>query len=522
MRNGSIGEYNKHSATIAMFPIRTDIWRDGAVHMQHFILDLVRIISKYEKVILVYPKNHTFEVINNNPNIQVVFMDYDDIWARDIGPSFVMKNGRLECIDWTFNAWGGKEEGSYYPWDSDDEFASNIASLLHLHCFRSDVVLEGGAIITDGKGTLFTTENVLLNKNRNPNVSKEEIENRILMATGDQRIVWLESGLATDETNGHIDNMVSFINANELCLSWTDDPNNPNYDSVRSAYKILKNTISTYGNPYVIYKIPLPPMQYMTEEEANGLTTNEDALSRLSGDPLPASYLNFYMINGAVLIPSFGCEEDIIVKEKFTALFPNLEIVQIYCREPLLGGGGIHCLLHEIPDVKYSPLIESYVSSKVEIRSGSIDNIGMFAKEKILAGEIVYIKGGHILTKENLYYSKIINSYLPISDNYYLGALTDEEEDSIKLYNNHSCDPNCGLHGEITFVAIRDIEPNEELTVDYAFIDNEDYTFECHCGSPKCRHIVTGYDWKKKEIQDKYYQFFAQYLKDKIDQDRSQ
>ena len=111
---------------------------------------------------------------------------------------------------------------------------------------------------------------------------------------------------------------------------------------------------------------------------------------------------------------------------------------------------------------------------------------------------------------------------MPISDNYYLGALTDEEEDSIKLYNNHSCDPNCGLHGEITFVAIRDIEPNEELTVDYAFIDNEDYTFECHCGSPKCRHIVTGYDWKKKEIQDKYYQFFAQYLKDKIDQDRSQ
>ena len=88
----------------------------------------------------------------------------------------------------------------------------------------------------------------------------------------------------------------------------------------------------------------------------------------------------------------------------------------------------------------------------------------------------------------------------------------------MKLHNNHSCDPNCGMHGEITFVAIRDIEAGEELTVDYAFIDNEDYSFECHCGSENCRHTVTGFDWKIKELQDKYYPYFAQYLKDKIDE----
>lgn len=107
--------------------------------------------------------------------------------------------------------------------------------------------------------------------------------------------------------------------------------------------------------------------------------------------------------------------------------------------------------------------------------------------------------------------------YLPISDDYYIGALNKEEENDIKLYNNHSCDPNCGMHGEITFVAIRDINPDEELTVDYAFIDNEDYSFECTCGSPYCRHTVTGFDWKIKELQTKYYPYFAQYLKDKID-----
>lgn len=161
--------------------------------------------------------------------------------------------------------------------------------------------------------------------------------------------------------------------------------------------------------------------------------------------------------------------------------------------------------------------MRSRISDKVEIRSSGINKRGMFAKELIYKGEIVYIKGGHIITRDELFTSAVINSYLPISDEYYMGALNTEEEESIKLYNNHSCEPNCGMHGEITFVAIRDIKPGEELTIDYAFIDNEDYSFECHCGSSQCRHIVTGFDWKIRELQHKYYPYFAQYLKDKID-----
>ncbi|MCD8377243.1 MAG: SET domain-containing protein-lysine N-methyltransferase [Candidatus Gastranaerophilales bacterium] len=161
--------------------------------------------------------------------------------------------------------------------------------------------------------------------------------------------------------------------------------------------------------------------------------------------------------------------------------------------------------------------MKSRISNKVEIRQSGIDRKGMYAISPIKKGEIVYIKGGNIITKEELYSSTVINSYLPISDEYYLGAVTPEEEEDIKLYNNHSCDPNCGLHGEITFIAIRDIAPGEELTVDYAFIDNENYTFQCHCGSNNCRKIVTGYDWKIPELQKKYYPYFAQYLKDKID-----
>lgn len=161
--------------------------------------------------------------------------------------------------------------------------------------------------------------------------------------------------------------------------------------------------------------------------------------------------------------------------------------------------------------------MKSILSDKVEIRKSDINRYGMYAKQNILKGEMVFIKGGHIVKRDDFYASFVINSYLPISDEYYMAAITPEEEDEIKLYNNHSCNPNCGMHGEITFVAMRDINAGEELTIDYAFVDNEDYSFECHCGSEKCRGTITGFDWKIRELQDKYYQYFAQYLKDKID-----
>jgi len=167
-------------------------------------------------------------------------------------------------------------------------------------------------------------------------------------------------------------------------------------------------------------------------------------------------------------------------------------------------------------------MIRSVISDKVEIRSNSIDGRGLFAKETIFTNEIVFIKGGHILRRNELYSSSVVNSYLPISDEYYIGAISPEEEEMIKIFINHSCDPNCGLHGEISFVAIKEIAQGEELTIDYAFIDNEIYSFECHCGSPKCRIIITGFDWKIEAIQIAYYPYFAQYLKDKIDRFRNE
>lgn len=161
-------------------------------------------------------------------------------------------------------------------------------------------------------------------------------------------------------------------------------------------------------------------------------------------------------------------------------------------------------------------MVRSIISNKVEVRDSPIHGKGMFAKKDIKKGEVVFIKGGYILTRDEFYSNGTINSYLPLDDNYFLASKSKEDELHIKLYNNHSCDPNCGLRGEITFIAIKDIRQGEELTCDYAFIDNEDYEFECSCGSVNCRHIVTGRDWKIKELQEKYRDYFAAYLKEKF------
>jgi uncharacterized protein len=160
---------------------------------------------------------------------------------------------------------------------------------------------------------------------------------------------------------------------------------------------------------------------------------------------------------------------------------------------------------------------KSFFSPKVEIRSSKLNGMGMFAKEDIKKGKIVFIKGGHILTRKQVFSSSVINSYLPIGDNYLIGAINKEEEALVKLYINHSCDPNCGVRGEITFVAMTNIANDTELTIDYCMVDNEDYVIDCKCGSPNCRKKITGFDWKQKKLQQKYKGYFARYLQDKID-----
>jgi SET domain-containing protein len=161
-------------------------------------------------------------------------------------------------------------------------------------------------------------------------------------------------------------------------------------------------------------------------------------------------------------------------------------------------------------------MVKSFVSNKVVIKKSPIHGNGMFAIEDISKGEVVFIKGGHILGKDQIVSSAVINSYLPIGDGFFLAAKSAAEEPYVKLYINHSCTPNCGLRGEITFIAITEINKGEELTCDYAFIDDEEYAFACNCDTVNCRGVITGKDWKLASVQDKYFDFFSTYLQRKI------
>lgn len=338
-------EFSTHHATIAMVPFRNDIWRNNARNMQRYVIDLVKLVSSFELVYLIYddrcgiPKGEL-----QAENIIPISMKYDDIWARDISPTFVYIDGKLTCLNWKFNAWGGKSEGAYFPWKDDNEFAINIARYLGLPIIDVPLTLEGGAIISDGRGTVFTTQSVLLNRNRNPFKSKLYVEDILKKQLGADNIIWLKQGLSTDETNGHIDNVLSVVSDNEICIAWTDDKQNSNYKRVRLILNTLKNEYSG-----TIHKINLPPPQYMTEEEASGIISNPQALARKAGDLLPASYLNFYFVNGGVIVPTFGCPSDQEALLQFEKMFPLKKVIPVYSREPLLGGGGIHCLLHEVP-----------------------------------------------------------------------------------------------------------------------------------------------------------------------------
>lgn len=162
----------------------------------------------------------------------------------------------------------------------------------------------------------------------------------------------------------------------------------------------------------------------------------------------------------------------------------------------------------------------SYVAPSVVISASKIHDLGMFAHGAIESGEIVFIKGGHVVRKDALYSTGSIGSYLPLDDQFFLGATNATEEEGIKLYLNHSCEPNCAIRGEITFIALVPIAKGEELTIDYATIDNEDYEFSCNCGSSACRRTVSGFDWKMESLQRKYVGRFARYLTEKIETEK--
>jgi agmatine deiminase len=252
-------------------------------------------------------------------------------------------------VDWQFNAWGGLDGGLYFPWDRDDAVAQKVLEIEGRDRYRAPFVLEGGAIHVDGQGTVVTTEECLLNRNRNPHLTRADIEALLARYLGIETVVWLGRGVHLDETDGHVDNLCAFVRPGELVLTWTDDRRDPQYEISRDAYERLMQARDARGRRFKVHKLTQPGPLQVTPSEAEGVDAAEGTKPREAGARMPASYVNFYIGTRRVVVPLLDPKRDGAALRKLRSLFPRREVVGVPGREILLGGGNIHCITQQVP-----------------------------------------------------------------------------------------------------------------------------------------------------------------------------
>jgi agmatine deiminase len=280
----------------------------------------------------------------------VVELSTDDAWIRDTGPTFVVDGGQRRGVDWGFNAWGGREGGLYASWDRDERVAAKVLEVEGAARYRAPLVLEGGSIHVDGEGAVLTTEECLLNRNRNPELSREEIESRLLEYLGAEKVLWLGRGVVADETDGHIDNLACFARPGVVLLTWTDDEADPQHEVSADARRRLEAAVDAQGRPLEVVLLPSPGPLTTGAEEAAGVQPVPGTQPRLPGDRLAASYANFYLANGRVVMPLLDERRDEEAAAVLAATFPEREVGGVPAREILLGGGNIHCITQQVPE----------------------------------------------------------------------------------------------------------------------------------------------------------------------------
>jgi agmatine deiminase len=347
------GEFEPHAGCWMLWPERPDGWPFGAKPAQRAYVAVASAIARFEPVTVGVSGQQFLNARRLLPDhIRVVEMSSNDAWARDYAPTFVVNaQGLVRGVDWEFNGWGN----SYYtPYHLDNLVARKILEVERLGRYHTDMILEGGSIHVDGEGTLMVTEQCLLNPNRNPTLSREEIEANLKEYLNVDKIIWLSRGVYRDTTAGHVDNLCCFIRPSVVAMNWTDDASDPQYETSLEVYAQLKAATDARGRKLEIHKIHQPDPIHVTKEEEVNLDLIETTKFRRAGDRLPASYINFYIANGGVVVPQFNDPVyDRAAVASLQQLFPNREVVGILSRDILIGGGNIHCITMQQPRVGY-------------------------------------------------------------------------------------------------------------------------------------------------------------------------
>jgi agmatine deiminase len=347
------GEFEPHAGSWMAWPERPDTWRLGAKPAQACFAEVAEAIAGSEPVTMAVSDaqfEHCRSVLS--AAVRVVEISTDDAWMRDIGPSFVVNHaGGRRGVDWRFNAWGGLDGGLYFPWDRDERVAHKVLEIEGAGRYRASIVLEGGSIHVDGEGTVLTTEECLLNPNRNPSLSREQIEQALCAYLGAEKVLWLGSGVYNDETDGHIDNLACFVRPGVVLLTYTDDESDPQHEISRDALTRLQSATDARGRALEVIQIPSPGPSTITEEEAGGVDAVAGTKPRCAGQRLAASYVNFHLGSSRIVFPLLDSRYDEQAVEVLRGCFPEREIVGVPAREILLGGGNIHCITQQVPAV---------------------------------------------------------------------------------------------------------------------------------------------------------------------------
>ncbi len=338
-----------------IWPCRLGSWPHNARAGREAFAQVAKGIALSEKVYMLVGQEalaSAQEALGQEKNIELVPMESDDAWARDVGPTFVIDGkGQRRGVDWAFNAWGGAVDGLYSEWQQDDAVAKAFCAVVGDACYDArPFVLEGGAIHSDGEGTILVTESCLLSAGRNPHLSRQAIEEQLCVYLGAEKVIWLPRGIFNDETNEHVDNICAFVRPAEVLLAWTEDIHDPQYALSQACLEVLEKTQDAKGRPFVVHKLPIPAKPVcITEEDLTGYVFAEGEDFRELGERLAASYVNFYISNEHILLPQFGDAHDDLAVEIVAKVFPHRTVLPIAARDILVGGGNIHCITQQIP-----------------------------------------------------------------------------------------------------------------------------------------------------------------------------
>ncbi|HZI86392.1 MAG TPA: agmatine deiminase family protein [Pyrinomonadaceae bacterium] len=333
-------EWHSHAATWLSWPKDPETWPDRVPQAEQIFLRIMEALAPNETVNLLVNDTATEKLVRERSlfpgadNIRCHQIETVDSWIRDYGPNFLINSkGGLAYNDWIFNAWGNK----YEELNKDDSIPARLEKILNVPRFEPSIVMEGGSIDVNGQGCVLTTEQCLLNPNRNPSLSRDEIEKHLKDYLGVQKVLWLGEGIIGDDTDGHIDDIARFVDSNVIICALEDDPEDANYELLHDNLKRLEKMTDAHDRAFEVVTLPMPGA-------VGGSSTDTRNLDRL-----PASYANFYIANNVVLAPIFGHANDQRAIDTLQRVFPDRRVVGINCEPLVWGMGTIHCVSQQQP-----------------------------------------------------------------------------------------------------------------------------------------------------------------------------